>query len=112
MDHYHIWCNLKPSAGDLEFAAAAAEYLGDLQSQGLIADYTLARRKLGFGPPALGEFHLDIQTQNMAQLEEAFQEVARRTGEVEVRHHRMYSLVQDLSFALYRDFPDACRTQK
>ena len=112
MDHYHIWCNLKPGASDLKFADAVDEYLGGLEEQGLIEGYTLTRRKLGFGPPHLGEFHVDISTRNMAQLEEAFQEVARRAEGTETRHHGVYSLVQDLNFGLYRDFPDPCRARQ
>jgi hypothetical protein len=112
MDHYHIWCNLKPGTSDLQFAEAVAGYLGGLKEQELIEGYTLTRRKLGFGPPGLGDFHIDILTRNMAQLEEAFQEVARRSDATESRHQGVYSLVQDLNFALYRDFPDPCRPRQ
>jgi hypothetical protein len=86
MDHYHIWCNLKPGARDLEFAAAVEGYLGWLRRQGLIAGHRLARRKLGFGPPGLGKFHIDIETEDLAQLERAFQRAATRKGDMERLH--------------------------
>jgi Family of unknown function (DUF6614) len=109
MDSYHLWCNLKPGVRDLEFAAAIEGYLGWLRGQGLIAGYRLQRRKLGFGPPGLGEFHVAIETTDLAQLERAFQRVATREGEVERLHARVYSAVTDLVVALYRDFPDPVR---
>jgi len=109
MDSYHIWCNLKPGVRDLEFAAAVAAYLGRLQRDGLIAGHRLTRRKLGFGPPGLGEFHIVVETEHLAQLERAFQRVATRSGAVERLHARVYSSVQDVQFALYRDFPDPVR---
>jgi len=109
MDHYHIWCNLKPGVRDLDFCEAVEGYLGWLRAQGLIAGHRLTRRKLGFSPPGLGEFHIDIETEDLAQLERAFQRAATREGEVERLHARVYSAAQDVQFALYRDFPDAVR---
>ena len=110
MDHYHIWCNLKDGARDVEFCGAARAYLGYLQEQGLICGFSITRCKLGFRPPGLGEFHVDIRTQDLAQLEQAFQLAATRSGEVERLHAGVYSRVKDLTFALYRDFPDPCRS--
>ncbi len=109
MDYYEIWCNLKDGRRDLEFCQAVERYLGYLQSQGLIERHRLTRRKLGFGPPGLGEFHVTIETRDLAQLEQAFQQVATRSGEVEELHRAVYSAVTDLTFALYRDFPDPWR---
>ena len=111
MDHYDVWCNLKDTHKDLEFAAAVRGYLGALQSQGRIAGFGLRRRKLGFGPEALGEFHITIATQNLAQLEQAFDIVAERRGEIERLHAAVYSMVCDFRSALYRDFPDPQRSR-
>lgn len=109
MNYYHIWCNLKDTHKDLEFAANLRAYLGHLQKMGKIADFKLARRKLGFGPSELGEFHVVISTNDMAQLDAAFDAVAPRSGEVELLHARVYSAVTDFRSALYRDFPDPQR---
>jgi len=106
MDYYHIWADLKETSQDLEFAENLEHYLGGLQEQGLIAGYRLARRKLGLGPEGLGEFHVVIETENLAQLEQAFQAVKPRSGATEEAHHAVYSDVQNARFALYRDFPD------
>ncbi len=109
MDLYHIWCDLKPGVGDLDFAERASAYLGHLKDEGLIADWRLSRRKLGLGHPALGEFHLLIEVEGLAQLDQAFARVASRRDPVESFHHAVNSLVANVSFSLYRDFPDPVR---
>jgi hypothetical protein len=80
-----------------------------LKSNGLIAGWNLTRRKLGLGPRELGEFHLDMQTRDLAQLDAAFGHVATRTEPVESVHFAVNSKVTNLIFALYRDFPDSVR---
>lgn len=108
MNYYHIWCNLAehgPNA-DLDFSRAVDEYLGALKSRGAIEDFSLARRKFGFGPPELGEFHIVIRVRDLAQLDAAFGHAARREGEIERLHARVYSAAKDFRSALFRDFPD------
>ncbi|MCK6449125.1 MAG: hypothetical protein L6Q99_22240 [Planctomycetes bacterium] len=106
MNRYHIWCNLKRSHDDLAFAAAAREYLDALKSDGRLVGWSLTRRKLGFGPATLGEFHMTLDFATLADLDATFGAVARRAGDVERLHARVYSLVTDFQAALYRDFPD------
>src|SRR5579871_5089112 len=100
MDYYEIWFDLKDSSKDLEFSAHVARYLGYLQERGLIEGHRLTRRKLGFGIPGLGEFHLTIETRDLAQLEQAFQRAASRDGEVEPLHAAVYAAVKETRFAL------------
>jgi hypothetical protein len=109
MDVYHIWFNLKPGVGDLEFAENARVYLGHLKDAQHIAGYRLTRRKLGLGPPQLPQWHITIDFENMAQMDEAFGSVSSRADPIETFHHAVNSKVQDIFFALYRDFPDANR---
>ena len=109
MDIYHIWCNLKDGVGDIDFVEKAEGYLDHLRDEGLIEGYRITRRKLGLGPPHLAEFHIMLELRNMAQLDQAFDRVATRADPVEAFHHGVNSLVRDVSFALYRDFPDAVR---
>jgi hypothetical protein len=106
---YHIWCNLKPGVGDLEFSEQLGAYLGHLKAEGLIADWRLMRRKLGLGPPSFGEFHVMIEVSDLAQLDAAFFRVGARSEPVETLHFGVNSLVRDAVFALYRDFPDTVR---
>ncbi len=110
MNHYHMWVNLKDSRRDLEFADAVRLYLEHLRAQGLIETWSLQRRKFGFGPDGLGEFHIAVSTRDLAQLDAAFGHVATRSGEVERLHLPVYSMVTDFRSALYRDFPDPQRT--
>jgi Family of unknown function (DUF6614) len=109
MDLYHTWFDLKPGVMDLDFARAMARYMGHLKENGLIEGWRLTRRKLGFGPRDLGEFHIVMETKNLAQLEGAFNHVASRREPVESVHFDVNSKVQNLTIALYRDFPDAVR---
>ena len=109
MDIYHVWCDLKPGVGDLEFSEKVRGYLGHLKEQKLIGDWRLTRRKLGLAPQGFGEFHLMIEVKDLAQLDAAFQRVAGRREPVEGFHVGVNALVQNAVFALYRDFPDAFR---
>ncbi len=90
--------------------AAIHAWLEHLQGAGLIADWTLTRRKLGFGPPELGEFCVEIRVRDLAQLDAAFQMVAARSGPREELHRAVYSRIRNFRAALYRDFPDPQRT--
>ena len=80
-----------------------------LKSNGLIEDWRLTRRKLGLGPRDLGEFHLAMETRDLAQLDAAFGHVATRGEPVESVHFAVNSKVTNLTFALTRDFPDPVR---
>jgi hypothetical protein len=94
---------------DLEFCGSIETYLTHLQSRGLIESWRLTRKKLGFGPSELGDFHLMIETRDLAQLDRAFAEVATRAGDVEGFHAAVNQAVSRVTFALYRDFPDPVR---
>jgi hypothetical protein len=109
MDIYHGWCDLKPGVKDTDFARAFAAYMNHLREQGAIAGWRLTRRKLGLAPKELGDFHFMIETKDLAQLDAAFDLAASRREPVESVHHGINSLVCNVTFALYRDFPDANR---
>ena len=109
MDIYHIWCRLKDEVRDLDVSDAAQAYFDHLQARGEIAGYRITRRKLGLGPAHLPEFHLMLEFDNLAQLDGAFNHVATRADPVEGFHQAVNSKVEEIFFALYRDFPDADR---
>lgn len=110
MQHYHMWVDLKDSHQDVEFAAAVRAWLGHLQHEKRIDRFTLTRRKLGFGPDGLGEFHVCVFTDDLAQLDRAFDLAATRAGPTEALHRDVYARVTNFKAALYRDFPDAGRS--
>jgi len=111
MDIYHIWCNLKPGVRDLEFVDSARAYLDELSQRGMVRAYRITRAKLGLRPPALREFHLTLEFDDLSQLQSTFDWVASRADPAESLHHAVNSKVQDVYFALYRDFPDKNRIE-
>jgi hypothetical protein len=106
LNHYHIWANLRDSSRDLEFCNSVKANLGHLKQLDLINGFSIARRKFGFGPSELGEFHIVIEVRDLSQMDNAFRVVAARSGEIEKLHHAVYSAVSEFKSALYRDFPD------
>lgn len=109
MDIYDIWVDLKPGVKDTEFAKAINGWLGMLKQDGKIESWRLMRRKLGLGLEALGEFHVQIETRDLAQLDSAFKMAATRGDPAEGAHFAVNSLVTNFKAALYRDFPDPFR---
>lgn len=109
MNCYAIWVDLAPGVGDLEFSKALVDYLAHLKTLGLIEESRLMRRKLGFGPAELGEWFIQIETRDLAQLDSAFNVAAARQGESEQLHSEVFRRVRNFRSGLYRDFPDEMR---
>jgi len=109
MNIYHIWCNLKSGIIDTDFTDAAHSYLDHLRQNDQLSAYRITRRKLGLSPAHLAEFHIMLEFETLTQLDDAFKNVSSRSDPVESFHHAVNSKVQDVSFALYRDFPDTHR---
>lgn len=110
MDRYLLWFDAADSRADLELAAAVRAWTDRLCQEGLIESGSLTRRKLGFGPPELGEFCVEFRVRDLGQLERAFAAVAERAGPREELHRAVWSRVRNLRTALYRDFPDPQRS--
>jgi hypothetical protein len=109
VNYYEIWFNLAPGAKDLELSSAVQAYLDHLKAQGKLEWWRLTRRKFGFGPSWMPEWHVTIAFRDLSQLDSAFNVAAARHGETERLHVEVYSRVKDFQSALYRDFPDAVR---
>jgi hypothetical protein len=110
LDIYHIWCDLKPGVRDLDFVEAVEAYCSALRDRDALAAYRITRRKLGLAHPSLGEFHVMLEFNGLAQLDEAFKQAAGRANPVESFHHAVNSKVTNFMASLYRDFPDDVRT--
>lgn len=106
MDIYHAFFNLNAGESDVEFADNLSSFMAFLKEQRKIEDWRLMRRKLGMGPKEMGEFHLMIETRDLAQLDAAFTQVSERSGDTEVKHASVNQKIASVTFALYRDFPD------
>ena len=109
MDIYNAWFDLKPGVSDTEFSDRLAAYMDHLKAEGLMQGWRLTRRKLGLSAAPVGEFHLMMEFSGLAQLDQAFGRVGSRREPVETVHFGVNSLVQNVQFALYRDFPDQGR---
>jgi hypothetical protein len=109
MDIYNAWFDLKAGVSDLEFADRLKTYMESLKNDGLMQDWRLMRRKLGLSAAPVGEFHLMMEFSGLAQLDQAFNRVGSRREPTEGVHFGVNSLVQNVQFALYRDFPDSIR---
>ncbi|MCR9222231.1 MAG: hypothetical protein NXI21_18575 [Alphaproteobacteria bacterium] len=109
MDYYQGFFTLKEGVSDVEFADHFAAYMNRLKDEGAIEGWRLMRRKLGLGPEQLHEFQFLVETDGLAQLDRAFRVVSTRAGEWEPLHHCVNGLVDEVVFALYRDFPDPHR---
>ena len=93
----------------MDFVASLHDYMDYLKERGDIANWRLLRRKLGLGPKEMGDWHLIMEFKGLAQLDQAFGKVATRTGEIETKHHGVNHMIDSVTFALYRDFPDSVR---
>lgn len=109
MNIYNAWFDLKPGVSDVEFSDRLAAYMDSLTRDGLMQGWRLMRRKLGLSAAPVGEFHLMMEFDDMTQLDAAFARVGSRREPVEGLHFGVNSLVQNVMFALYRDFPDPVR---
>ncbi len=109
MDLYHSGFNLRPGVRDTELCDALASYLGALQARGDIAGYRVTRKKLALAPADLGEFHVVIEVEGLAQLDRAFTGASERSNPIEGLHAAVNQRVCDFRAALYRDFPDPHR---
>lgn len=109
MNIYHIWADLKDSRKDIEFVEAVNEFLQYFQDKDEIASWRITRRKLGFGPKELGEFHIMIECETLDALDKIFGEIATREPELWKLHVPVFSLVARVQTGLWRDFPDEGR---
>lgn len=111
MNIYQAFFSLKDGVSDMEFHVNLQAYMEYLVEQGHLQKWRLLRRKLGLGPKEMGDWHLIMEFENLAALDLAFGHVATRSGPVEQKHHGVNRMIDKITFALYRDFPDAERKQ-
>ena len=108
-DIYHIWADKKKDISDLDFANNMRKFLQHLVDEGRMNSFRITRMKLGFRSiQDLPEWHMMMEFDNMAQLDEAFSRVVPRKGELEKEHISFNKFVENnIQHALYRDWPDA-----
>ena len=111
MDILNVYCDLKAGVRDTDFSDAVSRLLISLRDEERIRGFRVTRRKLGLGPPALPEWHISIDFDNLAQLDRAFSLMASRSEPIETLHQAVNSRAANLMIALYRDFPDPERVR-
>jgi hypothetical protein len=105
MNHFHIWCNLKPGESDVRFGESTREFLGWLHERELIEAYQILRRGFTIDPPGLGEFLIVVDLADLDQMNRAFDRVAARGDDIEPLYEPVWSALNNLHVALYRDWP-------
>ena len=106
MNIYNIWFDLKPETDEAYFASALTKFLTHMRDQNTISSWRISRCKLGFRPNELPEFHILIETDNLEQLDSAFNLAISHQPVTDRLHFDVNSKVKNLKFALYRDWPD------
>jgi len=104
--------DLKQDAKALSFAKAIADWMGHLQSAGVIQNWRLLRRKLNLAAGGHSDFLLEIEVEDMSQLDEAFRLSGRHDDEVEALHRAVHDLIATSAIGLYRPFPDPERSER
>jgi hypothetical protein len=111
-----VWADIEGDITDKEWCENLRNFLKALKEEQKIESYRITRCKLGFrSMPDMPEWHIMIETTDMAQLEKAFHRVARpdryaideAEGQIDKKHKSFNMYVADnIQHALYRDWPD------
>ena len=105
MDIYHIWADKKGDITDTEWVSNMKKFLQQLVDERKMISFRVTRCKMGFRSLDIPEWHILMEFNNMAQLEEAFQRVAPLEGELEDKHRSFNQFVGDnIQHAYYRDW--------
>jgi len=112
MNLYQCSIDLKDDAKAVAFAVAIEAWMVYLLSKGVIADWRLYRRKLGFGAPVARDFQLEIDVEDMSQLDRAFRFTGSNDEQVERLYTTVHQMVGAVDMALYRPFPDPERAER
>jgi hypothetical protein len=108
MDIYHIWADKEDGISDLDWVNNMKSFLDHLVEENKMQSYRITRCKMGFRSiQDLPEWHIMMEFNNMAQMDEAFKRVAPLEGELEVKHRSFNQFVgSNIQHALFRDWPD------
>lgn len=107
-DLYTIWADKQGDIADTEWVGNMRAFFDHLVSEDKMISYRITRCKMGFRSiPDLPEWFIIMEFRDMAQLETAFQRVARKQGELEDKHRGFNQFVAgNIQHAYWRDFPD------
>ena len=107
MDIYHIWADKEGDISDIDWVNNMKKFLDHLVSEGKMVKYRITRCKMGFRSMDIPEWHIMMEFNDMAQLENAFKRVAPLKGELEDKHRSFNQFVKgNIQHAYFRDWPD------
>jgi hypothetical protein len=109
MNLFHIYCDLKDRTRAVDFAEDVQAFLSYLHEREYIEGYRITRRKFGFDPPKLGEFHIIIECQSADQLNSAMEFVSQKKEDSENFHRAVQAYTKGITVSLYSDYPEPTR---
>lgn len=112
MNLYTCFVDLSHEARALVFANAVSQWMTHLEDAGVIAGWSLYRRKLNLAAGPMRDFMLQIEVEDLAQLDRAFKAAAHRDEEVERLYSAVHSQILNADYGLYRPFPDPERAER
>ena len=113
MNLYHVMVELRDGAHALSFAHAAETWFNGLKSRGLIASWTIHRRKLGLASGRHTDFLIQIETDTLTALDGAFAALAAEAGaDLETVYSRMHDMIGSAEVGLYRPYPDESQRER
>mgnify|MGYP000474681097 CR=1 FL=1 len=112
MNLYHCSIDLRDTAKAVAFAVAVEAWMTHLKQAGMIGDWRLCRRKLGFGAPKARDFLLEVEVADLTQLDQAFRFAGSSDEAVERLYTNVHQMVGEVDVALFRPFPDPERAER
>jgi len=107
MDIYHVWADKEGDISDIDWVTNMRKFLDHLVSEDRMVSYRITRCKMGFRSMDIPEWHIMMEFNNMAQLDQAFERVAPLEGDLEDKHRSFNQFVSGtIQHALFRDWPD------
>ena len=107
-DLYPILEDKEGDITDLDWVNGMKKFFDHLIAEDKMITYRITRCKMGFRSiPDMPEWMIIMEFTDMAQMERAFQRVAKKQGELEEKHQSFNQFVAgNIQHALFRDWPD------
>jgi hypothetical protein len=107
-DLYTIWADKEGDISDIDWVNGMRRFFDHLIAEDKMITYRITRCKMGFRSIAdMPEWMIIMEFTDMAQMERAFQRVAKKQGELEEKHQSFNQFVSgNIQHALFRDWPD------
>lgn len=112
MNLYHCMVELKDPDRSLAFAAAVKDWLGLLETQNLVRNWRILRRKFGLASGAHTDFLIEIEFDSTSALEETFSRLASMNDENMRCYEHMHAMIGSMQVGLYRPYPDPAQRER